>query len=68
MFRDLKNFKKHWFKRFKEDRTIVENDEREGRPLTSHNDGMIQKIRTPIQDNRHLTIMELSNEFQILFG
>lgn len=52
-----------WFKRFKEGRTTVESDERDGRPSTSHNEEMIQKIR----GNRRLTIMELSNEFQISF-
>lgn len=57
-----------WFKRFKEGRTTVESDEREGRPSTSRNEEMIQKIRTAIRSNRRLTIMELSNEFQISFG
>ena len=57
-----------WFKRFKEGRTTVESDEREGRPSTSRNEEMIQKIRTAIRGNRRLTIMELSNEFQISFG
>ncbi|KAL4113507.1 hypothetical protein QTP88_017119 [Uroleucon formosanum] len=56
-----------WFKRFKESRTTVECDEREGRPSTSRNEEMIQKIRTAIRGNRRLTIMELSNEFQISF-
>jgi hypothetical protein len=37
-----------WFKRFKEGRTTVESDEREGRPSTSRNEEMIQKIRTAI--------------------
>ncbi|KAL4088708.1 hypothetical protein QTP88_023792 [Uroleucon formosanum] len=54
-----------WFKRFKEGRTTVESDER---PSTSRNEEMIQKIRTAIRGNRRLTIMELSNEFQISFG
>ncbi|KAE9522415.1 hypothetical protein AGLY_017174 [Aphis glycines] len=57
-----------WFKRFKEGRTTVESDEREGRPSTSRNEEMIQKIQTAIRGNRRLTIMELSNEFQISFG
>ncbi|XP_026819544.1 protein GVQW3-like [Rhopalosiphum maidis] len=57
-----------WFKRFKEGRTTVKSDEREGRPSTSRNEEMIQKIRTAIRGNRRLTIMELSNEFQISFG
>ncbi|XP_025415342.1 protein GVQW3-like [Sipha flava] len=57
-----------WFKRFKEGRITVESDEREGRPLTSRNEEMIQKIRTATRDNRRLTIMKLSNEFQISFG
>jgi hypothetical protein len=33
-----------WFKRFKECRKTLENDEREGRPSTSRNEEMIQKI------------------------
>ncbi|KAL4131209.1 hypothetical protein QTP88_008550 [Uroleucon formosanum] len=57
-----------WFKRFKEGRTTVESDEREGRPSTNRNEEMIQKIRTAIRGNRRLIIMELSNEFQISFG
>ncbi|KAE9541769.1 hypothetical protein AGLY_003760 [Aphis glycines] len=39
-----------WFKRFKKGRTTVESDEREGRPSTSRNEEMIQKIRTAIRD------------------
>lgn len=57
-----------WYKRFKEGRKTVESDEREGRPSTSRNEEMIQKLRTAIRGNRRLTIMELSNEFQISFG
>ncbi|VVC38893.1 Transposase, type 1 [Cinara cedri] len=57
-----------WFKRFKEGRTTVESEKREGRPSTSRNEEMVQKIRTAIRGNRRLTIMELSNEFQISFG
>ena len=57
-----------WFKRFKEGRTTVESDEREGHLSTSRNEEMVQKIRTAIRGNRRLTIMELSNEFQISFG
>ena len=33
-----------WFKRFKEGRTTVKSDEREGRLSTSRNKKMIQKI------------------------
>ncbi|KAL4123165.1 hypothetical protein QTP88_015388 [Uroleucon formosanum] len=43
-----------WFKRFKEGRTTVESDEREGRPSTSRNEEMIQKIRTAIRDMRRV--------------
>jgi len=35
-----------WFKRFKKCITIVESGEREGQPSTSHNEKMIQQIRT----------------------
>lgn len=56
-----------WFKRFKECRTTVENGELEERPSTSHNEEMIQKIRTNIQGNHRFIIMEHSNEFQISF-
>ncbi|XP_026804291.1 protein GVQW3-like isoform X1 [Rhopalosiphum maidis] len=44
-----------WFKRFKEGRTTVESDEREGRPSTSRNEEMIQKIRTAIRVQTILT-------------
>lgn len=60
-----------WFKRFKKGRTTVESDERGGllsmRQKTSRNEEMIQKIRTAIRGNHRLTIMKLSNEFQISF-
>ncbi|VVC37570.1 Winged helix-turn-helix DNA-binding domain [Cinara cedri] len=56
-----------WFKRFKEGSSAVESDEREGSPSTSRNEEIIQKIQTAIQGNRRLTIMEISNEFQISF-
>jgi len=51
------------FKPFKDGRTIVGSDEREGRTSASRNEKMIQKIRTSIRGNRRFTIMELSNEF-----
>ncbi|XP_026819545.1 protein GVQW3-like [Rhopalosiphum maidis] len=44
-----------WFKRFKEGRTTVKSDEREGRPSTSRNEEMIQKIRTAIRVQTILT-------------
>ena len=57
-----------WYKQFKEGRSIVESDEREGHPSTSRNEEIIQKIQTDIRGNRRLIISELSNEFQISFG
>jgi len=54
-----------WFKRFKGDRTIVESDEREGRPSTSRNEKMIQQIRTAIRVNHHLTIIIMSSKFHL---
>jgi transposase len=53
---------KEWFRRFKERRTAAESDERSGRPSTTRNQIMIDKVRSVMLDNRRITIRELSDE------
>jgi transposase len=44
-----------WLKRFKEDRTLVDDDPRSGRPSTSKTDN-VAKVHEVILSNRRLTV------------
>ena len=56
------------FRRFKEDRTSVENDPRSGRPSASRNEEMIAKVRTIVRNNRRLTVREIADDCGISVG
>ena len=56
-------FKGH--KRFKEGREEVEDDPRNGRPLTSRNDENIELVREKARGDRRLTVRMIANELGI---
>ena len=57
-----------WYKRFKNGRLSVEDDERSGRPSTSTDDPHIDKINSRVRANRRLTERELAEECGISVG
>ena len=57
-----------WFRRFKEGRTSIESDPRSGRPSTSRNEEMIDKVRTIVCNNRRLTVREIADDCGISVG
>jgi AraC-like DNA-binding protein len=59
---------KEWFRHFKEGWTSAESDEHSGRPSTSRNQVMIDKVLSAMLDNRRITIRELSDEMGLSFG
>ena len=58
----------NWHRLFKENRELVEDDYRSGRPTTSNNDENVQKIKDAVLGNRHMTIRELSEHSGISQG
>ena len=59
---------KEWFNRFKNGRTSVESDQRSGRPSTSRNPHVIEKVSNLIMSDRRLTIREIEEEVGISYG
>jgi len=57
-----------WFRRFKEDRTSVENDPHSGQPSTSRNEEMIAKVRTLVHNSRRLKVREKADDCGISVG
>ena len=57
-----------WYKRFKNGRLSVEDDERSGRPSTSTDDPHIDEINTLVRANRRLTVRQLAQECGISVG
>jgi transposase len=49
---------KEWFNRFKDGRTLVESDQRSGRPSTSRNANVIENVSSLILEDRRLTVRE----------
>jgi hypothetical protein len=56
------------FRWFKEGWTLVESNERSGRPFTSRNQLMTDKMHSAVLGNRRITIRELSDELGLSFG
>jgi transposase len=46
---------KEWFNRFKDGRTLVDSDQRSGRPSTSRNANGIENVHSLILEDSHLT-------------
>ena len=59
---------KEWYNRFKVGRTSVESDARSGRPSTSRNNELIDKMRTLVMQDRRVTVRELVEEVGISTG
>jgi AraC-like DNA-binding protein len=59
---------KEWFKRFKDGRALTHSDQRSGRPSTSRNANVIENVRSPIMEDRRLTIREIADEVGISTG
>jgi len=51
-----------YYEHFKEGRTSVEDIECSGRPSTSKNEEIIQKVQKVIHSNHHLTVREVAEE------
>jgi hypothetical protein len=58
---------KEWFRWCKEGRTSVKSDEHSGRPSTSRNQLMSDKVRFSMLDNQRIAIRELSDELGLSF-
>ena len=50
---------------FKSGRTSIKDDPKSGQPSSSTGDDHIEKVRSVIRENRHLTIREVSEEVGI---
>ncbi|XP_076041812.1 protein GVQW3-like [Oratosquilla oratoria] len=53
------------YKRFKESRESVENDPRSGRPSTIRTPENFERVKTTINENRRLTVLELDDDLGI---
>jgi len=56
---------KEWYNQFRDGRTLVESDNRSGRPSTSRNDELIDQVRTLVMQDHRVTIRELVEEVGI---
>ncbi|PNF33352.1 hypothetical protein B7P43_G05686 [Cryptotermes secundus] len=59
---------KEWFNRFKHGRMSADSEQRSGRPSTSRNADVIEKVRTLILEDRRLAIREVADEVGISRG
>ena len=57
-----------WHERFRSGRESVEDDERSGRPSTAKTDENINKIKGWMTVSRKLTIREIAEELNIVYG
>lgn len=57
-----------WYKRFKEGREDVEDDERTGRPRTSTTKEKVNAVKSMITENRRITIREVAEEIGVSYG
>jgi hypothetical protein len=56
---------KEWFNRFKNGRMSTDSDQRSGRPSTSRNADVIDKVRSLIMEDHRLTAWEIADEVGI---
>jgi hypothetical protein len=59
---------KEWYNRFKNGRSSVDSDQRTGRPSTSRNPDVINKVHSLIMEDCRLTIREIANDIGISDG
>jgi len=50
------------YRRFKSDRTSIEDDPKSGRNFTSMDDDHVEKVLAVIRQNRRLTVREVAEE------
>ena len=51
-----------WYQRFKSGRTSIKDDPKSGWPSSSTGNDHIEKVRSVLSENCHLTIREVSEE------
>lgn len=54
-----------WYKRFKDGRTSLEDDERSGRPTTAVTDENETRVRALLKQDRHMSLRMLSDKLNI---
>ena len=59
---------KEWFNRFKNGQMSVESEARSGRPSTSRNEKLIEKVRQIVMEARRLTLREIVEKVEISRG
>jgi hypothetical protein len=59
---------KEWFNGFKDGCTLANSDQRSGKPSTTQNVNVIENVRSPIMEDRRLTIREIADEVGIGTG
>jgi hypothetical protein len=64
-FGDTQEETKEWFNSFKDGCMLADSDQRSGRPSTSQNADVIDKVRTIIMEDHRLTIRESADEVGI---
>ncbi|PNF42428.1 hypothetical protein B7P43_G10554 [Cryptotermes secundus] len=57
-----------WYKRFKNGRTLTDDDDRSGRPSTGKTPENVAKVRDLILQDRRLTIQDLCNTLGLSYG
>jgi DNA-binding Xre family transcriptional regulator len=59
---------KEWFSCFKDSRMLADSDYCSGRPSTSQNADVIDKVRTSMMEDRRWTVQEIADEIGISRG
>jgi hypothetical protein len=59
---------KEWYNQFKNGRTSVDSDQHTGRPLTSRNLAVINKVLSLVTEDCQLTVREIANDIGISDG
>ncbi|XP_068246518.1 protein GVQW3-like [Palaemon carinicauda] len=59
---------KEWYNRFKQGQTSVESKPRSGRPSTSRNEEFISTVHRIVEDDRRITINEITEEVGVSTG
>jgi transposase len=59
---------KEWFNCFKDGRTLVDSDQRSGRPSKCRNANVIENVRSLILEDHRLTVREMADEVGISTG
>ncbi|UYV80680.1 hypothetical protein LAZ67_19001364, partial [Cordylochernes scorpioides] len=57
-----------WYKRFKEGREEIADNERSGRPSTSTTPEKVDKVLELVREDRQITVREVAEEAEISFG